>query len=368
MVSAFSSVYFLVLPIVIGAAQRASEWTEADLGSIASVYLLSFTIAGVLAAQFQKLFRFTILRVAASICLGGGFLVSGVNSDALQSVLIGHAIAGVGAGALYSASFNLVAAGAEPESAFGWKLSAEQALGASAFFAMTSMAFGFSGMLYSLAAIGFVSAIVFALAPYAKLPASQSSAKSGWPPILYVIGLLLIGIMMGALSGLWAFLEPVTQRAGISQELFGQIGAAGLLLGGLGGLTAGILGARFGNAPPLVFATICLFGALVAFSTGLTSPVAVAAFAFSFIWNLALAYQLSVASRLDETGAFAGWMSPTIAAGATLGPILAGVLLSGLGSVQTLLIVTGVIGGSALLSSAMLGKKDDVSEARGHSA
>lgn len=353
---------------MIGAAQRSSDWTEAGLGSIASTYLLSFTIAGVLAAQFQKVFRYTVARVVASLALGGGFLISGIGSDNLQSVLIGHGLAGLGAGALYSASFNLVAASAEPESAFGWKLSAEQALGATAFFTMTSLAFGFSSMLFALSAIGFLSTLVFAAAPYAKLPASQVSAKSGWPGIAYIIGLLLIGAMMGALSGLWAFLEPITQRAGISQDLFGRIGAAGLLLGGLGGLTAGLLGARFGNAPPLVFATTCLIAALIAFSTGLTPAVAVAAFAFSFIWNLALAYQLSVASRLDVTGAFAGWMSPIIAAGATVGPILAGVLLSGVGNVQHLLIATGTIGGGALLMSAALGIRQDVSEARRHSS
>lgn len=356
-VSAFSSVYFLVLPIVIGAAQRTNPWSETDLGSIASIYLLSFTIAGTLSAHFQKIFRFRKVRVLTSITLGIGFLIAALGAGKLGLVLLGHAIAGAGAGGLYSASFNLIAANDEPESGFGWKLSAEQALGAATFFTMASLSLGFDEMLIALAGLGFVSAFVFAAAPYADLPFSKTQGGTGWPPFNYVLGLLLIGLMMAALSGLWAFLEPIAESASISVETFGLIGSAGLLLGGLGGLTAGIMGARFGNGPPLVVAAIALLAALFAFSTGITNAVSTAAFAFSFIWNLALAYQLSVASRLDTTGGFAGWMSPTIAAGATLGPIAAGSVLAGLGGIQSLLIATGMFGAGALLLSAALGRK-----------
>lgn len=366
-ISAFSSVYFLTLPIVIGAAQRANDWTETDLGSIASIYLLSFTIAGILSAQFQKLFRFRAMRVCASLALGSGFLIAGFGAGTLQSVLIGHGLAGLGAGALYSASFNLIAASREPESAFGWKLTAEQALGAATFFSMTSLALSFSQMLFALAALGSISALVFALTPYQALPTSQEATKTGWPKPIYILGLLLIGLMMGALSGLWAFMEPISNAAGLSQELFGRIGAAGLLLGGLGGLTAGLLGARFGKAPPLIFSATCLCFALFAFATKQAPLVATAAFAFSFIWNLALAYQLSVASRLDPDGGHAGWMSPVIAAGATLGPILAGVVLSTKGGTPSLLLATGVFGGGALIASALLGIRSARLEARSHS-
>jgi len=355
-VSAFSSVYFLVLPIVIGAAQRASDWSEAELGSIASTYLLSFTAAGVLAAQFHKLFRYPMVRFAASVLLGGGFLFAGFGSASLGTVQIGHGLAGLGAGALYSASFNLVAASRVPESAFGWKLSAEQALGSVAFFSMTALGLDFTQMLYVLGGLGLFSSFVFVIAPYGKLPVMLASGSTGWPPLIYIGGLLLIGLMMGALSGLWAFLEPITARAGLTQDDFGKIGAAGLVLGGFGGLTAGLIGSRFGNSWPLVFAGVALMLALFGFASGAIGLVSLSAFSFSFIWNLALAYQLSVASRLDPSGGHAGWMSPVIAGGATLGPLLAGSVLSGGGTVNALLLVTGTIGIGALFASARLGR------------
>ncbi|WP_109355576.1 MFS transporter [Sphingorhabdus sp. EL138] len=359
-VSAVSSLYFLVLPVVLGAAGRTGNWDETELGSIASAYLLFFTVAGAASAGFNAIFRAKLIRALPCFFLGGGFGIAALQSQNLNMVMLGHALAGIGAGALYSVSFNLVAASKNAGNGFGWKLTAEQALGASGFLLLSGLALSFAGMMAVLAAFCFLAGTILVFAPYEKIiekAATKSSAfEHGWR---FLLALAAVGIFMGALSGIWAFLEQFSTEAGVSVQAFGYIGFASLILGGGGGMAAGLLGDRFGNGKPLIFSAIILVFIIIGLATVSAIPVIGGALAFPLLWNFTMAYQLAIASNLDPANRYVGWLSPTVAGGATLGPLGAGFLLAGNATFIPLLTVTAIIAIGALMLSANLSRAAD---------
>jgi len=171
------------------------------------------------------------------------------------------------------------------------------------------------------------------------------------------LSFLAIMIFMAAMTAPWAFLEGLSHDKNVSADLFSTLGAAGLLLGAVGGLTAAFQGNRFQNVAPLLGAAgllVLIFGAV---GSSQINGFIIFALLFPFIWNYALAYQLSVVAHHDSGNNYAAWLAPAIALGASAGPILGGIVLDSSGGYGSLVFGAGLIACLALCLSVLAAKR-----------
>jgi len=329
--SGISATFFLVLPLAIGAISNGTDYGEQFLGLIATTYLIAFTIAGIVSAAIP----------------------ASTNQRRLSEtrLLAGFAVAGLGAGILYSVSFRIIGLAQNIERAFGLKLFTEQIIAATLFFIFSFLSLSFSPLMKALSAVALIFMVVIAFTPknaaIEDTKKTQNVSQSSKPA--FVMSIFAVIVFMLAMTGPWTFLESLSAERQIDSQLFGTLGAISLLLGGVGGAIAAIQAAKFGLKRPLILSvitTVVIYGVLI----WLGSPgFIIFVLAFPLLWNYALAYQFSAATHLDHQNQYSGWLAPAVAVGASVGPILAGTILEHGDGFLAMLIITGLVSALGLL-------------------
>lgn len=361
-ISAVAACMFLLLPIIIGEAANEHLYGEAALGLLASLYLAGFTVSGIASAAFQRRFAMRRLLWVAFITLTTGLGVAAFYFKHFQVLSIGFIAAGVGAGCLYSISFRIIAMASELERAFGWKLFTEQIFAATLFFLLSWYVEGFTILMALIALVVALGASIIRFTPELEPePVELKMDKSmfnnrGRLSFAYLAALVSVALFMTALSGPWAFLESIAERAGVHGSQFATLGAIGLLLGAGGGLLVAIQGGRFGSTGPLILSTILISILLYFLGIAISLATVFAMLFIPFFWNYALAYQMAVAAQHDPQNSWTSWLSPVIAVGATLGPVSAGWLFEMTGDYVRILLISGVLMVAALVASASIAR------------
>lgn len=357
--SAVSAAFFLLLPIAIGAVASETEYEESYLGFLATSYLLAFTAAGIVIALSPSSLNQKFVTLAGFVLLSLGFWSTGVVLHEPQYLTTGFALSGVGAGILYSVGFRIMNLAKNLQSAYGVKLFAEQIIAAALFFYLSQSGFAFEALMKFLAAFVILCAGSILITPSdTQKEVLDGSATNRWPSQRIFLSILCIAAFMFSMTGAWAFLETLSIERSVSTELFSTLGAIGLLLGAVGGFVAAVQGNRFGSTKPLLLAAlivVCIYLLLIA--AGYNGFV-IFFLAFPFVWNYALAFQLSVSAENDTSNQFAAWLAPAIAIGASGGPLLAGFILELSSGYVAMLAVTGGMSAIALFASAATIKKN----------
>lgn len=351
--SAVSATFFLLLPLAIGSVAGETDYEESYLGFLATSYLLAFTAAGVVIALSPSSLNQKLVTSVGFILLALGFWSTGLSLHAPQYLTAAFALSGIGAGILYSVGFRIINLAKNLQSAYGIKLFAEQIVAAALFFYLSLSGFAFEALMKFLAVFVFLCAASILITPRNTQKKDQNdSVVSRWPSKRILLSILCIAAFMFSMTGAWAFLETLSIERSVSTELFSTLGAIGLLLGAVGGFVAAIQGNRLGSTKPLFLAALfVVFIYLFLIVAGFNGFV-VFFLAFPFIWNYALAYQLSVSAENDKSNSFAAWLAPAIAIGASGGPLLAGVILELSSGYALMLAITGAMSAIALLASA----------------
>jgi len=354
LISAISATFFLVLPLAIGAISNQTEYGEQFLGLIATIYLFSFTIAGVLSASISPKVDQRLVSLVGFLLLISGFFLTAVSLPDHTVLLTGIGMAGLGAGILYSVSFRIIGLATNLERAYGLKLFTEQILAATIFFIFAYLALPFSLLMKSLAGIAFLFMSVIVFTPkFAFIERDNHLADTENSNISAVIlSIFAVVLFMFAMTGPWTFLEPLSQERSLDPKLFGTLGAISLLLGGVGGGIAAIQGKKYGLQKPLFFSIIIAIGIYAALMFMELPGFIIFILIFPLLWNYALAFQFSITSQLDKQNRYSGWLAPAVAIGATGGPIFAGTILENTETAMVMILVAGLLSSLALLISA----------------
>ena len=266
-------------------------------------------------------------------------------------LLLLEIVIGAGAGAVASVCYTVMGQLADPARAWGFKVMSDVLL-AWAFVKIVpnthDMLLFTMSLAVVLSTLGMLGALLPARAiahqPAHAAPNSLRDASVGAWLALVVMMVFAVGT-----AGVWAFVQRLELRAGISATASRDIFALGLLLGISGALAASLIGTRLGRVwPPTIS------GALLVLSVHLMSTThSQLVFTFAFVglnatWNFYLPYMMGLLAARDSTNRLSSLVNAALAMGSIVGPTLAGTLihLSGYGlgmAVQSALIAAAVV-------------------------
>jgi predicted MFS family arabinose efflux permease len=145
-----------------------------------------------------------------------------------------------------------------------------------------------------------------------------------------IIGLLGSVLFFVGVTAVWGFVERIGAAEGFSSQVIANVLAVSLFASVFGAVIASTLGVRYTRHWPMVVALVIQLIALTILVDGMSLiGYAVAIIVYSVGWNLWMPYQLSAISQVDNSGRIMGVVPLAQAFGVSLGPLIAGQLLSG---------------------------------------
>ncbi len=370
-VSAAAALLFNVMPALLTAAATRFSLDAGQIGVVGSSYLAGFALVAATSNQWIGRFDWRAL-------VGGGTAVSVASlaacglAQTYGALLTALVIAGGGLGLLYTLCIAVVSENQRPDPAFGIKLTAEVLLGGAALLALTGFIiprWGFSGATLALAAIvGVVALCGLAAFPgrRALTPPAERFAMKGrrgglaamardWAPWTGLAGLFL---SFAGLSALWAFLTELAPTFGVSNQVAGEAFVAALVVSGVAGIAAAVLGDRLGRAKPLAVGMLLAIAGAAALQWGHGFPGYLVGVVLAVgVWNFPMSYQMGMIASADERGHVAVLMPAALAIGGALGPMVAGALLTGAQGYASLYALFAVATSLGLAAFVTLGRR-----------
>lgn len=326
---------FKVLPLIVGAAAESFHFGPSELGLIASSDLAGITLASLLAPFWARRIDWRIGGfVALAIVVVGNLVSAGIG--ALPLLLAVRVLTGVGEGMASSLALVILSDTRNPDRAFGLAVGAPIFVGLIAFQLMPPLVerFGYDGVVLSLAALAGAFALLTPLLPARGRPVQSSNerpgprAAAGLRPV--AVGLAAAAVYHVGLGAVWAFIERMGVAAGLASETIGASLGVAVVFGLAGSMIATAVGARFGRSWPLVLAISGQCAALLLLHGSMSATqFTLAACAFQLLWLLSVPYQLAVIASFDTSGRYFVLALAFQAAGVTLGPVVAGLLIDG---------------------------------------
>ncbi|WP_372831679.1 MFS transporter [Pontibacterium sp.] len=325
---------FALLPLLLGTIAEHLQLDDAATGMVASLYYIAYFVVTLTSVIWIRRANWRVLSMA-----GGGLMVLGLAgsatfSESYEGVILGMMLSGLGAAVVYALSVTLVSDMTDKDRRFAIKLIPEQIIPAALMFMLPVLViddFGLKGMLYVLALVIFVLALLSSGIPVRgrALTPDKTTKKAAGASVFIGLGALVV--FFAGFAGLWAFTERLAHDA-LDPVVVGQLLALGLVSSAAGPFVAAIVGDRWGRITPIItgvvlslISMLLLVGQITTFKFGLLMAVFPAAYYFS------LAYLFGIISDADISGRFASLIASALALGAAVGPGVFGVILNGNG-------------------------------------
>jgi MFS family permease len=358
MMAACGSAVFLLLPLLVGQMMDYRGLDEREAGLVASTYFAAYLLSSASAFFWMRVVNMRRAGIAAYLLMVVG-LVLAMFSASQFALSLCMAISGIGGGMLYALAVAVVSATQEADRNFGWLLVAQQLVAALLLLIIPAWVTPLAGFTGTLAALALLSVLLAGSSRWTPAAVSGTHrqvlrADGGRRPVL--LALLALVVHFSALSALWAFVDRLGSRNGLSPEAIGNALGLSMIAGLAGALLVTWVADRYGRRLPLWLAALAFFLTCYGFYHGFGwIQFAVLTAAFSFTWNFVLAYQMGVIADLDRDGRHALLMPAAQASGAMLGPALGGWLIAGPGYSGLLALTVGCIFGSTLVFSSYAG-------------
>ena len=350
---ALGALVFLALPMLVGLMIGERGLSEQQSGLVASSYFATYFLSS--SSSYLWINKIPPRKIAgiAYLCMATGLGSAALATNAWQLAFC-MAVAGLGGGSLFSLATTIISRRPEADRDFGWLLATQQLVAAGFLFASADWSLQIA--LACISGIGF-----FMLASLPGIAAkeravsgpggavTQSTPQSG---VWAALAILMINFM--ALSALWAFVERIGATGGLDSSALGSALSLSMLAGLAGALLVTRVADRWGRQIPLwssatAFALVCA-GYELEMSWLLFLAVTSM---LSFTWNFALAYQMGVVALLDGRGRYSALIPAAQSAGAMLGPVLGGALVTD-GQYTELLWVVATLVTATLLGFSLL--------------
>lgn len=347
LVSAIGGLPFNVLPQIINSVFIYFKFSPEQLGYFGSSYLGGYCLATLSAPLWlEKLNwkKLTLLGIGLSIA---SFVLSAnLTGNDVYLIYLTWAIIGFFAATMTCLGMRVASALDDKEKALGTRQAIELICAAGVFFLMPYAInqYSYPGAIGLMVLVYIVlSFSVLKLPTDASRIAHQSEqdlgitriSQAGW------LGLLtFIGFAVGQI-GIWAFLGQFAVIQGISESQISFVLAVVKVLGAVSALSVGLIGARFGLKIPHVisFLGLALGLYLLSMSGGLVTYAA-GAWIWEFFLTVSCVYQTAAIARSDRSNKAIILVPAAFAFAGTLGPAIAGHLVSSYGYMYLLIFAT----------------------------
>jgi predicted MFS family arabinose efflux permease len=281
-------------------------------------------------------FSWRSICAAGALLSAAGFMVSTTVTD-IKLLYAAWFIAGLGAGLPFSIAIQTLAELGNQERVMGLKLTAEVLLGAALLYLFPVLLI--AHWQYDGAAFGIAIALLLGLPVIRKIPSThrtQRPRQTGdraipWTENLpAIIALATLAIFFAGQAGVWAFVERIGKEIGVAGGEMGFVLAIVKVLGGVGGATAALVGARFGARWPHLVGVTCIgYGLYLIHTASTLWPYAIGTWVWEFGFALSQCYQMAAVARLDRSRRMLVLVPAGLGVGAAFGPAVAGALKTG---------------------------------------
>lgn len=321
-----------VQPIVLGALLAQRHISLSQLGTTASVELLTMGLAAALGAALLPSRRLRVIGIGASLVLAlGNYLTPFAAGGSITAL---RALTGAAGGVLIGVTACMIARSAAPERWAGIYLSVQtlaQFILAAIMTAWIEPGRAVSGDFGMLAIVGLCSAIAsFALpSTFQVLPKPVGKGSFAMPPPRGLAALASIFLLLMFIVSIWVYYDPIARQAGLSSHVSDTAVYVSLAFQVLGGTCATLSAGRLRWFPAFM---ICAAVDFVMVALLGVRPSAllflIDAAIFGFIWLFILPVLLPMVIEADPTRRSAVLTSGVSLLGASLGPTMAGLIIS----------------------------------------
>ena len=330
--AAVGALFFNTQPVLVTAFMSEWQLDAGEVGLAIGVGLLGAVIVfGACFAWSGKLaFRSMTL---AGLVLGLVALASLALPSSLTGVTGVLFLLGVGSGLVYAPVMIALGRSSQPARDFAIAITTQVLIAGGLLVLVPAVvvpAMGFPGILV-------VFGIIFAVGLLAAL-GSGAIELTGGPGLAATrnttawLTILAMAIYFVGLNGVWAFLDLMGAARGFTPTAVG----AALTLSVLAGVAGTLLASRFDRLSPrtamlISFVVFTTFIGVLLVVPGYAAFV-VALVLFNIGWNFSLPYLMALTAVIDESGRFLALLPAAQALGGAMGPIVAGVIMTSLGS------------------------------------
>jgi len=321
-----------VQPIVLGALLAERHISLSQLGATASVELLCMGSAAALAAALLPPRRLPAVCIAASLVLALGNYLTPLAAGGSITAL--RALTGAAGGILIWVTAGMIARSAAPDRWAGIYLSVQtlaQFLFAAAMTALIEPGRAVRGDFGMLAIAGVVCAFAACALPSAFqiLPKPSGSGTFVMPPPRALAALASIFLVLASIVSIWVYYDPIARQAGLSSHVSDTAVYISLACQVLGGTCATLSAGRLQWFPVFVLCAAVDFVMIALLGTHPSAPIfLIDAAIFGFIWLFILPFLVPMVIEADPTRRSAVLTTGVALLGSSLGPTMAGLIIS----------------------------------------
>jgi hypothetical protein len=321
-----------VQPIVLGALLTQQHITLSELGTTASVELLSMGLAAALGAALLPARRLRAIGIAASLVLAlGNYLTPLAAGESITGL---RALTGAAGGVLIGVTACMIARSAAPARWAGIYLSVQtlaQFILAAVMTAWIEPGRAVQGDFGLLAFAALASAAAaFALpGAFQVLPKPAGTSRFVMPPPRGVAALACVFLVLMFIVSIWVYYDPIAREAGLSSHISDTAVYVSLAFQVLGGTVATLSAGRLRWFPVFVICAAVDLGMIAMLGTHPSALLfLIDAAVFGFIWLFILPYLVPMIIEADPTRRSAALTSGIGLLGASFGPIMVGLMVS----------------------------------------
>ena len=351
---------FLMQPIFLAIMGDVYGLNPTQLGLLAATDMIGMLVVSLLGfwwlprCNHGHLIRLSIVTMAV-----GYFLIPSVGS--FEMLLLIRAVSGLlGHGVAFVLATTLLCRTAKPERAIAISV-------VSQLFTSSVLVSGLPWVLGKIGLIGtfiLIGTLILLLSSLCRGVVGESPTHRTQKPkglsLSLALGWLLIALVCFqiGLSSVWAFIEPLASSRGLTLAETGQFLSIILPLSMSGSLLASRIDMRFGRLPPVLAAIILGITGLAIMVTSQTHLLFAAGFlCHQVAWNLGISYFYGAIVRETEGGGLESMAPGFQAAGTALGPLIAGLAVSGF-TLEAVAWVSGSFMALALVILWAVGTKE----------
>jgi predicted MFS family arabinose efflux permease len=322
-----------IQPVVLGALLTDAHINLVQLGHAASIELLVMGLTAALAAAFlaPRQLR-TVCIVAGLVFALGNYFTPVARGETVTAV---RAITGAAGGLLIWITASMIARSAAPDRWAGIYLTV-QTLAQFIFAAIMTWINpnnAVRGDFGLLAVAGLVCVVAsFALpSEFVALPtvAVEHERSFVMPPARGFVALGSPFLLMMCIVGIWVYYEPIARQAGLSVHISDMAVYISLAFQVLGGTLATLTAGRLKWFPVFVICAAVDFGMIALLGVHPSALLfLVDAAVFGFIWLFILPFLVPMIIEADPSRRSAVLISGVALLGASLGPTLAGMIIT----------------------------------------
>jgi len=364
------SVMFLnISPMVTGVVVDSFGFSNAQAGQLVGIPLFAMAFVNFTQVFWIRSVRHWRLMLWVSISLMMLGYIGAAYLSAYEALMVCYVFLGAAIGAVYGASMTLISDSHDPDRGFGGAQLAQVVISAPLMIAIPAVivpAYGFPGLMLSLAALPFMCLFLVRLIPDEGLYARVSSLTENDPlsvgGVMSTQGgslhsklatwctLLAVVFFMQGYTGLWVFIERIGVERGLESTFIGSMLAITGVVGGCSALIPIVLGDRFGRLIPTTAGVLLFSISAVLLDLAGDLSFIIACIFQGVSYAVCAPYIFAQLAACDRGGKFTAALPALIVASSGMGPLFSGWLFS-----DSYMPVLLFCGGSVVLALAFMG-------------